>query len=605
MASARASRAGDRDRLSRVRLALWPIGFGAVGGLAAAMATVGIDDPIVESSNVTARLIFLIIIGLSFHISGLIAWAHRPENRTGPLLVAVGFAYMLSIGLLALDASVPHTAGAVFGPLYIVICGHLLLAFPTGRLETWPRRTIIVLGYLDVTVLNLIWLLFEPRRQCDGCPENAVLLFPNRNVAEALSTLEQAAGALLSLIAVAILVRSYRRASPAWRRAYAPVLRVGGLAFAALVVLLIDEGLGTPVGDSLQWLFWSLFSLVPIAFVVGLLQVRLARSAVAPLMLELGHAHTHEAIRAALAKAIGDSELEIVYWRQDEQRYIDASGRPAELPDAGSGRVAHPVVHDRTQVGALIVDSTLVDGTLRDTDVIDAATAAAAITLENQQLQAELRARIEELRASRSRVVDAANHERRAIERNLHDGAQQRLVALSLTLRMARSRVDSQPAAAADLLDEASDQLGAAIDELRELARGIHPAVLSDRGLEPALQALCARATMPINLSVGLDERLPPSVEVAAYYTVAEALTNVAKYAQAEQVEVSIRRVNGAACVEVVDDGVGGADPGIGSGLAGLADRIEALEGTLAIVSPHGRGTTLRAEIPIDVGAGA
>ena len=164
---------------------------------------------------------------------------------------------------------------------------------------------------------------------------------------------------------------------------------------------------------------------------------------------------------------------------------------------------------------------------------------------------------------------------------------------------MAHSNLETAPSSAAAFLEEATDQLALAIDELRELARGIHPAVLSDRGLEPALQALCARATMPINLNVGLNDRLPHSIEVAAYYTVAEALTNVAKYARAESVDVLVSRVNGTARVEIVDDGVGGAEPGVGSGLAGLADRIEALEGKLHIASPRGSGTRLRADIPI------
>ena len=589
MAYAAVAHAAGHDRARWLRLGLWPLGFALTGGLAAATVAAGIGE-IATPANIA----FLVVIGLSFHLSGMIAWTHRPQNRIGPLLVAVGFAWTLSIGLTAIDNSAAHTAGGIFGPLYIVICAHLIVAFPTGRLETPLRRWVVGLGYLDVTILNFIWLLFESQRKCDECPANAVLAFPNHNVANALSTLEQAAGAGLSLIAVGIMVAGFRRASDAWRRAYAPVLVVGGVAFASLVVQLIDQTLGGPVGDPLRWLFWSLFALVPVAFVFGLFRVRLARTAVAPLMLELGEARTHHAVRDALSRAVDDAELEIVYWRADEQRYIDAAGQAVTLPSTPSRRVAHAVVHDRTHIGALLVDEAV-----RDSELLDAVCAAAALALENQQLQAELRARIEELRASRARVVDAATHERRTIERNLHDGAQQRLVALSLTLRMTQSQLETDPTSAAELLDEATDQLAVAIDELRELARGIHPAVLSDRGLEPALQALCARATMPINLHMGLSDRLPPSIEVAAYYTVAEALTNVAKYAQADSVNVSISRDNGTARVEVVDDGVGGADPDAGSGLAGLADRIEALEGKLVIASPPGSGTRLRAEIPI------
>jgi PAS domain S-box-containing protein len=204
----------------------------------------------------------------------------------------------------------------------------------------------------------------------------------------------------------------------------------------------------------------------------------------------------------------------------------------------------------------------------------------------------------EELRSSRSRIVEAGDVERRRLERNLHDGAQQRLVSISLFLRLAEGKVETDPVAARDLLARASEELTRALEELRELARGIHPAILTDRGLEPALQALATRAAVPVTLAQAPDERLPEPVEAAAYYVVSEALANVAKYAQASTATVRISRENGRALVEVEDDGVGGADPSLGSGLRGLADRVEALDGRLEVESAPGRGTTVRAEIP-------
>jgi PAS domain S-box-containing protein len=204
-----------------------------------------------------------------------------------------------------------------------------------------------------------------------------------------------------------------------------------------------------------------------------------------------------------------------------------------------------------------------------------------------------------ELRRSRARIVEAASAERRRLERNLHDGAQQRLVSLSLSLRLAQAKVTKDPEEAERQLNSASDELAHALEELRELARGIHPAVLTDRGLEPALQALVTRAPVPVTLAEAPEERLPEPVEAAAYYVVAEALTNVAKYSEASAATVRISRVNGNAVVEVADDGVGGADPGSGSGLRGLADRVEALDGRLEIRSARGSGTTVRAEIPL------
>jgi signal transduction histidine kinase len=219
---------------------------------------------------------------------------------------------------------------------------------------------------------------------------------------------------------------------------------------------------------------------------------------------------------------------------------------------------------------------------------------------ELHRLHAELQARLEELAASRARIVAAGDVERRRLERNLHDGAQQRLVALSLSLRLALQRLDSDPAAARDALAEAGDELAVALDELRELARGLHPAVLTERGLRAAVEALADRVPAPVDLADIPDERLPEPVEAAAYYLIAEALTNVTKYADATAVRIRLAASDASVVVEVSDDGVGGADPATGSGLRGLADRVEALGGSLEVTSPAGAGTTLRAEVPVE-----
>jgi signal transduction histidine kinase len=203
----------------------------------------------------------------------------------------------------------------------------------------------------------------------------------------------------------------------------------------------------------------------------------------------------------------------------------------------------------------------------------------------------------EKLAASRARLVEVGDAERMRLERNLHDGAQQRLVSLSLALRLAQAQVGRHPAEAERILAAASEELGHALEELRELARGIHPAVLTDRGLGPALEALAARAPLRVELALA-EERLPDQVEAAAYYVVSEALANVVKYAEASSVAVRVARANGRAVVEVADDGVGGADPASGSGLRGLADRVEALDGLLQVESRPGVGTRIRAEIP-------
>jgi signal transduction histidine kinase len=217
---------------------------------------------------------------------------------------------------------------------------------------------------------------------------------------------------------------------------------------------------------------------------------------------------------------------------------------------------------------------------------------------EYERLNAELRARFEEVRASRARLVEDEADARRRLERTLHDGAQQRLTALALELRMARSRLKDDPAKAEELIAHAEEELANAIEDLREIARGIHPAVLSDRGLKPALESLAGKAPLPVELAAVPEERLPQNVERAAYNVVAEAVSNAARYSQASHCVVKVVRDNGHALVEVKDDGVGGADPKQGNGLRGLADRLSALDGSLELVSAPGEGTIVYAEIP-------
>jgi signal transduction histidine kinase len=245
-------------------------------------------------------------------------------------------------------------------------------------------------------------------------------------------------------------------------------------------------------------------------------------------------------------------------------------------------------------VAALVHDPVL----LERRALLNAAGAAARLALENERLQAELRAQLAELRASRARIVTAGDEERRRLERDLHDGAQQRLLSLGLALQLARGQLGPDANGAAEILAEADGELHAALEDLRELAHGIHPAVLTEQGLGPALQTLAERSPVPVTIVELPDGRLPAPAEAAAYFLVSEALANIVKYARASRARVSVARVNGGVLVEVDDDGVGGADPERGSGLRGLSDRVHALDGKLEVESPPGRGTRLHAEIP-------
>jgi signal transduction histidine kinase len=333
--------------------------------------------------------------------------------------------------------------------------------------------------------------------------------------------------------------------------------------------------------------------LAPIAFLVGLLQARLLRSSVGDLVLELRDSPAAPDLRDALVRALRDASLTVAFWLPDFQTYADAEGREVDLAAAVDGRATTLIERNGVRVAALLHDPALKD----EPELLDAVTAAAGIALENGRLNAELKARADELAASRARVVDAEQKERRRLERNLHDGAQQRLVALSLELSRLDEHFDDDPVVRRRV-ERAREQIALSLAELRDVARGIHPAVVTAHGLAVALEDLVVHAAAPVDLDVSLPERLAESLEVTAYYVVCESLANVGKYAEATSVRVTVAHEDGALVVEVVDDGLGGADTEHGSGLRGLADRVETLGGRLRVWSPRGGGTRVRAEMP-------
>jgi signal transduction histidine kinase len=540
------------------------------------------------------------LIGLSFIGTGVFAWWRRPLNRFGLLMTAVGFAWFLA-GMTESNNSTVFTLGNYVGPLYLVLVAHMVLAFPSGRLETSSQRAIITAGYLDVLVVRLPFFLLGGDIDTDlgrlG-PRNVMGLTDQADVA-AVFDYTAAFIAVVLLVAVLVLILGKRRSStPPQRRAQAPMLWTG-LALVVLLgldVLVEVLGFSDDVVTTVGLVALAAFAVLPFAFLAGLVRSRYSRAgAVGELIERLNAPEPDVSLAHALADALGDRSLKLVYWRPSAGHYVTYDGRRVELPDPGSGRAVTEVERDGIRVGAIIHDATLRD----EPGLVRAAAASAALALENERLEAELRARLDELQSSRSRLVEVSMFERRRLERDLHDGAQQRLVALSLQLGLAKRRLESgDDAAAGTMLDAARDELARALEELRELARGIHPAILTDRGLEAALEALAERAPLPVTLDAMPPERLPASVEAAAYFVVAEALTNVAKYAGATRAVVRIGRDDGYAVVEVADDGVGGADPTIGTGLRGLADRLAALDGRLEVHSPPGEGTIVRAKVP-------
>jgi signal transduction histidine kinase len=567
-----------------LRVALWPATFAAAGATTALTLTGGIAD----TPTLTATI--GLVVGLAWSLTGLEEWRRRPTRRIGPLMVFLGFAWFAS-QLVYASVSPLYTAGNLVRPLFIAVLGHLLLAFPSGRLESRLSSAIIVAAYLDTIVVNGLSVAFQTP---EPGVENLALIEPNAALSEAIRNTARGIGIALLLTSLGLLARRWHAATPPWRHAVAPVLWWGAAAAAVGALRFLNDGLGRPLGR-IELAFFLVLSTVPLAFQLGLLRSRLARGAVAELVVELGQTRAPGRLRDALARTLRDPGLALAYWLPEQGRYVDLDGRPVDLPPEGDSRMATTLVErEGRRVAALVHDASLRD----DPELVEAVCAAAGLALENERLQAELRAHLEELRASRVRLVEAADVERRRLERDLHDGTQQRLVSISMALGLADAKLDSDPEGARRILDETRKTLGTALEELRELSQGIHPGILTERGLGPALQELAYGAPVSIELTVPLEERLPEPVEAAVYYLVAEALANVAKYASASVVSVNVDRRNGQAVVEVSDDGVGGADPARGSGLRGLADRVEALGGALVVDSPQGKGTRLRAEIP-------
>jgi signal transduction histidine kinase len=489
--------------LNPLRRALFALGIAGVV-LAVPVAAVTATSDHTNLKGLIAAVSLL--VAWSFLGTGLYLWDRRPDNLTGPLMVALAFSWLLA-GLSTSNVPGLFIAGTVVNAVPFAILTHLLFAFPSGRLRSrWDRR-FVGLGYLVTTVMPAIGaLFFNPAvsDDCPDCPSNPLLIWDSQEAYDAGSAITSLLAAVVLGALIWHLARRRRESNdPSERVRDAPVWWAGG-ATLLLVLAVLATNVAPEEGSFDDYLFAAallVLATLPYAFWLGVLRSRL--------------------------------------WQAD------------------------------------------------------------VVAGENVRLDAELQARLDELRESRARIVEAGYAERRRVERDLHDGAQQRLVALALELRMVQSKLATEPAEAARLLEAATRELAAATEELRELARGIHPSVLSDRGLVAALEALATRAPLPVKVEANGAERAPEALEAAAYYVVAEALTNIARHAHARQALVRVRRGEDRLVVEVSDDGAGGADLAAGTGLRGLADRVGALDGSLEVESAPGRGTTIRASLPV------
>jgi signal transduction histidine kinase len=544
----------------------------------------------------TALAVTTVIAGCTWVAGGITAWLRQPNNRTGPLMTITGFVLFAS-ALAQANSALPFTVGLVVAAWPAALVGHLVLAFPDGRLHSRGERIVIGLAYLDVVVLQVLMLMFMGFEHVNGCPCPRNLLFVRDDMGlhSVLMGTERAVGFALAVAVFTMLVRRLRSASAPMRRAIVPVASTGLLTLGLYAISAATATSAPSLSRVFGAASGAALAIIPVAFLVGLFNARLARAGVSDLLTELERMPGPGQLREALARVLGDRSLDLVYWIPETETWVGIDGQPVD-PYAEPERAVTVLDRGGRRIAALVHDPALRERR----ELLDAVSTAAGLSLENERLQAELRAQLDELTDSRARIVEAGDRARQRLERNLHDGAQQRFVALSMALGLMESRLRNDPEGAAELLSSAREDLRQGLEELRELARGLHPAVLTERGLAAALEALTAGSPVPVTILAIPEERLPENIEATAYFVVAEALTNVARYAGATRATVDIRCIDGKLVVEVRDDGIGGAEAGAGSGLRGLADRVAAVEGRLSVKSPQGAGTTVRAEMPCE-----
>jgi signal transduction histidine kinase len=518
---------------------------------------------------------------------GTVAWHRRRDSRFGGLLVATGFAWFVAEwNNPGVGSSVVFTTGLVLYATCPPLAAHAALSYPGGRTGEWVDRVVLGVAHAGtVLVLGLLpALVFDPADQgCAQCPSNLVSVASAPDLVDVLNRAGMYLGAAWAIALTVLMVWRLAVSSPAARLVRGPVL-LPAATYLGLVAATYVHAIarGTLAIDALDHRLWIAQAAALSAVSIGVLLDRLraghARSMVAEIVVELGDSLHSGGLRDVLATALGDPTLQIAY-PIDGGRHVDANGRPIALA-IGPGRAETALVRDCRPMAVLLHRADLLGDPRRVVEV----TTGARLALDNERLQAQVRAQLADLRASRARIIDAGDAERRRLERDLHDGAQQRLIALSIGLRLLRSRhSDSTPAVVARL-DDADVQLQLAMTQLRELAHGIHPAILTDEGLAAAVESLAEDEGAPVRIRSMPNERLPPAIETAAYLVVADV-------ARTGPVRVSAARGNGVLVVEI--DARCAPEH-----LVDLQDRVGALDGRLDLEPTPDGGIHLRAEIP-------
>ncbi len=539
---------------------------------------------------------------------GLYAWRSRPAERFGPLLVGTGLLWSVST-LAESPDSLPYSVGRLTGWIAELALIYLILSFPSGRLSEQVDRRLVVAGVLLVaTVFLPAALLSEgypvpsPYTSCTSdCPDNAFFVLGSQPgfVDSMLLPLRDALTVLLFAAVTLRLVQRAWHASRLMRRTLDPVLTV---AFIRCVTLGIALGVrrvdpGSAVVEPLVWVVALALPLMAIGFLVGLLSWRLyAGNALERLGGRVQAGLAIERLEEALAEALEDPRLRVVYWSRDPPGgWQDADGHELARPEPDSDRTLMELRNGASSYAAIVHDSALCD----KPDFLDAVASHAAFALQNRRLEAEVKSALGEVRQSRARLVAEADAERRRIERDLHDGAQQRLVALRIQLELAEALIQRDPERGLVKLHGLGAEVGATLDEIRALARGVYPSLLEDQGLGDALGAAALRVPIPVTVDPGGIRRYSQAIESAVYFCCLEAMQNASKHGHAHAVTVSLKQ-DRALRFQVRDDGDGfdAADSNGGSGLTNMRDRIVAIGGHLTIRS-SGDGTVVTGSVPV------
>jgi signal transduction histidine kinase len=560
---------------------LWALAVTAIGILTGVLILV-VASARLEPTVLRFFLVAWIVV--PYVVSGAIAWWRRPASRFGPLMLLTGIVMALN-PLQWSTQPWAHSIGHLVDMLPAAMFLHVFLAFPSGRVRDRRERVLVVATYAVTVGLQIVKVALGV---------NPDSLFAVVDAPAAGNVVESVQLALVSCALLLGVVLLHRRRSGRERLRRRPAtLVVDAFSFALVMLALLYSGalLGWSFLEPIRLTTFAALGLAPIAFLFALLDRRLARGDVAGLLVELQADPTTD-LQAPLARAVRDPSLRLAFWLPELATWADQDGNRTAPPDPAH-RGVRVLYRDGEPMAALTFDPALDE----EHELLDALVATTSIALENGRLRAELRARLNELQESRVRALEAGRQERQRLERDLHDGAQARLVALSMELGMLGTDVATDDALKGRLL-QAKREVSASLEELRSVARGIYPAVLTAHGLAVALESLTARCVVPTELTVAVAERPAAAVEVAAYYVVSEAVANIGKHSDATAAWVCVERRDGRLVVDVRDNGRGGALAAPGSGLDRLALRVQALGGRLTVNPAEGGGTRVRAEMP-------